>query len=320
MGRYGPAVEVCVTGANGFLGSAVVRALVHGGYPVRALVRVGADVAALAELPGVRVEPLAEWSADRLRTAMEGCEGLCHVAGAAGRFYPDADHYERTNVALTVEVFEAARAVAVRRAVYTGSVAAVYGLANAYAESKRRGLAAAQRVGGAALPVVAVHPSGMLGGFDRTPTPMGRAIAQFVAGRANVVVGGGSGYIHVDDAGAGHVAALERGDPARDYVLDAEYWTIAALFEALARIIGRTPPRVLPVGLAHALARVVDPVWRLLGRVPPINTFTTSYLALPREKHTGGQAAREALGLPPYQTVEVALREAVQWARRNEPT
>lgn len=307
-------MRVVVTGGTGFLGSAVVRALVAQAHDVVAIVRPSSDTGALEDLPDDRTVEVRPWTDDdALRAAFEGCEGLCHVAGAAGRFYPDPEHYERSNVVLTERVFTAASDAGVRRAVYTGTVAWLCRLHNDYAQSKLLGAHAARRIAGTTMDVVDVHPSGMIGPHDRRPTPMGRAIALFAAGGQRVVVGGGSGYIHVDDAAAGHVAALQRGDPAQSYVLDHEYWTIAELFEALARIVGRRPPWVLPVGLADRVARIVEPTWRALGKLPPINTFTTSYLALPRERHRGGPQSREALGLPEYRSIPQALEEAVDW-------
>lgn len=257
--------------------------------------------------------PVATDDGKALRDAMDGCEGLCHVAGAAGRFYAERDHYERSNVTLTETVFRAARDVGVRRAVYTGTVAILCELDNAYAQTKARGAQVAAEVGGSAMDVVVVHPSGMIGPCDRKPTPLGRAIALFAAGGSRVVVGGGSGYIHVDDAAAAHVAGLIDGKPGHDYVLDAEYWTTAALFEALATKVGHAPPRVLPLSIAGPLARVVEPMWRAMGRLPPINTFTTRYLALPRDRHQGGDASRQALGLPAYRTIDAALGDALRW-------
>ncbi len=276
---------------------------------------MAADRRDLESLSGVRVvvDPMVD--EESLTDAKRGCEGLCHVAGAAGRFYRTRDAYDRSNEHLSARVFSAARRAGIGRAVYTGTVAMVVGLDHAYARSKLRGAAAARREAGTAMEVVAVHPSGMIGPRDRKPTPMGRAIERFAAGRMRAVVGGGSGYIHVDDAAAGHVAALERGDPARDYVLDGEYWTVPELFAALARLTGRRRPFVLPVGLAGPVARVIEPLFRALGRTPPVTTFTTSYLALPRSAHEGGDEARAALGLETYRPVERALEDAVRWFR-----
>ena len=308
-------MRVFVTGGTGFLGSAVVRSLRAKDHEVVAFARPGSNRKDLEAMAGVQVVGGTFDDPDTLREAMQGCDGMCHVAGAAGRFYRDRDAYDRSNEQLSATVFRAAREAGIPRAVYTGTVAMMYGLDNAYASSKRRGAEAARREAGDAMEIVAVHPSGMIGPWDRKPTPMGRAIASFAAGSMRAVVGGGSGYIHVDDSADGHVAALERGDPGRDYILDSEYWTTPDLFAKLAELTGRSRPMAIPVALAGVLAAVVEPLYRMLGRTPPITTFTTSYLSLPRSAHTGGDEARQALGLPAYRTIETALQDAIRWFR-----
>mgnify|MGYP001428332856 CR=1 FL=1 len=304
-----------VTGGSGFLGSAVVRALRDRDHEVVAVVRPSSDRRLLDELPGVEVVVAELTDRAALREHMRGCEGMCHVAGAAGRFYRARDEYRRSNELVSEVVFAAAREAGIGRAVYTGTVAMVVGLDNAYAHSKLAGAYAARREAGSDMEVVAVHPSGMIGPRDAKPTPLGRAIALFAAGGQRAVVGGGSGYLHVDDAGLAHAIALERGEPTRDYLLDAEYWSTRALFGRLAEVVGRPAPWVIPIGVASGLASVVEPAWRALGRLPPITTFTTSYLGLSREVFVGGDEARRALALPAYRTVESALDDALRWFR-----
>ena len=192
------------------MGSAVVRALGVAGHEVVALVRPNSACAHLDAAPFVRVKVGTLEDQAALEAHMRGCAGLCHVAGAAGRFYADRSTYERSNHLASALVFRAARRAGISRAVYTGTVAQVLRLDNAYAHSKRRGAEAARREAGPGMEVVVVHPSGMIGPHDRKPTPLGRAIVDYARGELKAVVGGGSGYIHVDDAARGHVAEIGR--------------------------------------------------------------------------------------------------------------
>ena len=79
---------------------------------------------------------------------MDRCDGLAHIAGAAGRFYPDPGHYNAVNVDLTQSVFEAARAAGITRAVMCGTVVIDQGLESPYANSKREAVALANSIGG----------------------------------------------------------------------------------------------------------------------------------------------------------------------------
>lgn len=308
-------MRVAVTGGTGFLGAAVVRALVAAGHSVVALVRPGTSAALLE---GMAVEQLRGELEDEetLSRFLRGAEGLCHVAGAAGRFYDDARTYEHVNVALSARVFAAARRAGVRRAVYTGSIAIPSRAQSEYAKSKFRGAYEARREAGASFPVVVVHPSGMIGARDIRPTPLGKAVIELARGELWAVLGGGSGYIDVDDAARGHVAALERGDPSREYVLSAEYWDTHALFCRLAPLAGVARPKKLPERLSWYAARILDPLGRVLRFEPPITRFSTEYLLTPRADVPDGDADRDALGLR-YRPVLEAFQEALEWFRAN---
>lgn len=308
-------MRVFVTGGTGLLGSAVVRALLRHGYDVVAQVRPGANLLALEGLPVEKVEMTLEEVAP-LEEALRGCEGLFHVAGAAGRYYEDDYEYIRTNEVHTANLYRAARQAGIRRSVYTGTVAIPYDLVNDYARSKLRGAYAARREAGTQMEVIAVHPSGMTGPFDVRPTPLGKSIIELSRGELPAVLGGGSGFIHVDDAAEGHVAAFERGDPTRDYILTAEYWYTRDLFAYLADLVGVRRPWVIPNGLAHVLALFFEKVGRAFGFEPLITMFSYTYLTLPEERLSDGEEDRQALGLT-YRPVRDAFAEAVAWFREH---
>lgn len=312
-------MRVFLTGGSGFLGGRTARSLVQRGHQVVAAVRPGSRRAHLDDM-GLEVVEGQLDDPGFLSRAMQGCEGLAHIAGAAGSYYPDPEHYDKVNVRLTETVFTAAVQVGVTRAVYCGTVVIPQGLSSPYADSKRRGAEAARRIGGERMVVTVVHPSGMVGPEDRAPTPLGDGLLKLAAGEARVSVKGGGGFVHVDDSADMHVAALERGEHGQEYVSNAEYRRIQELFDTLAEALDTTPPRVyLPNAVARGLAAVVEPTFRALGRRPPIKRFTVTYLLQDPSTDPSGIEDRARLGLGAYRSVTEGCLECVRWHQEQRP-
>ena len=282
-----------------------------------AIVRPGSRRQHLLEMQVDVVEGLLD-DAVFLEATMAGCDGLAHIAGAAGRFYPDPSHYHAVNVDLTRAVFEAAQKVGVARAVMCGTVVIDQGLESPYANSKREAVALANSIGGSAMVVTTVHPSGMVGPEDRVPTPLGRGLLQFAEGRVPFVMSGGGGFVHVDDAAEMHVAALEHGESGASYIANASYLEVSELFERLSEPLGVSPPGMtLPAWLMRLLAAVVEPLFRLVGATPPLTRFTVSYLQQDPASVPDGTGDRAALGLPPYRSIEDGCLESIRWQREG---
>ena len=311
-------MKVFITGATGFLGTAVVRLLAQRGDAIVATARSTSNIEHLRAVPGLElcVDVPAEGLADR----MSGCDGVIHIAGAAGNFYWDPLTYQRSNVELTEAVFHAARAAKVPRAVYCGTIVIPQGQRSPYALSKGQGMAAAQRIANGAIDVMTVHPSGMVGAEDRKPTPLGDAIKNVALhpGRSLSLQGYG-GFVHVRDAAEMHVEALVHGEGGKAYLANAGYWTIGELLGMTAEAAGRPTPRVAPLALGKAVA-AFEPVFRALRIEPPITKFTTEYLAQRTGLPTYGQADRDALGLGAYTPIDIACRDAVRWFVDHAPS
>ena len=306
-------MRVAVTGGTGFLGSAVVRALLEAGHQVICMVR-GTTTPRLLEGLAVEQRPGDINDEASLLPFLEGADALCHVAGSAGRFYDDLSVYEQTNIVGTAKVFKAAREQKIKRAVYTGSIAIPSKVPSIYARTKWAGAYEARRIAGTSMEVIVVHPSGMIGPRDVRPTPLGQSVLDFADGKLWAVLGGGSGYIDVDDAARGHVAALERGVPEREYVLTAEYWRTIDLFVALAGRLQVKRPIEIPARASLWLANLSEPVARLCNKEPLVTKFSAEYLAVPESQVPNGIEDREALGLQ-YRPVLESFMEAVAWFR-----
>ena len=234
-------MTVLVTGAAGFVGSAVVRRMLGRGYAVRALVRQTSD---RRNLEGLEIETVVGDLTDRasLVRALRGCTGLCHVAADYRLWVPDPGPIFRVNVDGTRDLLEAAAEAGVERIVYTSSVATLGNLPGGapadedtpvtfahmigpYKQSKFRAEEQVQRLIAAhGLPVVIVNPSTPIGPGDVRPTPTGRMIVEAAAGRMPAYVDTGLNVVHVDDVAEGHVLAFEKGDVGSATCSAARTW------------------------------------------------------------------------------------------------
>ncbi|MCH7887956.1 MAG: NAD-dependent epimerase/dehydratase family protein [Proteobacteria bacterium] len=325
-------MTVLITGASGFVGSAVLRHLVQAGHRVRALVRPDSD---RRNLDGVPVEIAVGDLRDRasLERAAAGCSGLFHVAADYRLWTPKPDGMYQTNVSGTRELMLAAAAAGVGRIVYTSSVAtlgltadgtpadetapaAIDDMIGHYKRSKFLAEAEVLKLAeDEGLPVVIVNPSTPVGPRDIKPTPTGRMIVEAAAGRMPAFVDTGLNLVHVDDVAAGHLLAYERGAVGERYILGGDNMTLREILRDIAAITGRRPPRVrLPHGLVVPIAYVAE-AWARLGGGEPFVTVDGVRMAR-KLMFFSSQKARDALGFRPRPAAE-ALRDAVEWYRLN---
>jgi dihydroflavonol-4-reductase len=324
--------QVFVTGASGFVGSAVARALIGAGFAVRALVRPGSPRANLDGL-GIEIAEGDMRDTAAVGRAVNGTRYVFHVAADYRLWARNPDEILRNNVEGTRVVIEAAKAAGAERIVYTSSVATLkpaqpgcpadetMPLAETEAVgSYKRSKVAAERlvesmVASEGLPVVIVNPTAPIGPRDVRPTPTGRVIIEAASGRMPAFVDTGLNLVHVDDVAAGHVAALQRGHIGERYILGGENMTLARMLARIARIVGRRPPRVrLPRRLIFPLAYAAETSARFSGREPFV-TLDGLRMAKNRMFFTSAKAERE-LG---YRTrpVDAAINDAVKWFRET---
>src|ERR1700674_1770180 len=253
-------VTMLVTGATGFVGSAVVRRLVASGVAVRALVRPGSDQRNLEGLPVTVVTgDLTDLAS--LQRALAGCQGLFHVAADYRLWVRNPAAMYQTNVEGTRALLQAAARAGLERIVYTSSVAtlglradgqpsdedteaSLTDMIGHYKRSKYLAEEVVRELARDGVPVVIVNPSTPAGPGDVKPTPTGRMIVDALAGRMPAYVDTGLNMVHVDDVAAGHLLAYERGVVGRRYVLGAEDMTLQEILGELARISGRRAPRI----------------------------------------------------------------------------
>src|SRR5215472_7888342 len=244
--------RVLITGATGFVGSALVRAFLGAGYRVRALIRSASPLQNLAGLDVERIEgDLCDPAA--VARAVTGVSWVAHAAANYRIWARDPDAMLRTNVEGTRTVMRAALSAGVERIVYTSSVATLAPRANGKAADETRTLPENAAIGAYkrskviaerlvetmaardALPAVIVNPSTPIGPRDVRPTPTGQMIVAAARGRMPAFVDTGLNLVHVDDVAAGHLAALERGAVGKRYILGGQNVLLPDMLGDIAR-------------------------------------------------------------------------------------
>ncbi|HZR55952.1 MAG TPA: hopanoid-associated sugar epimerase [Terriglobales bacterium] len=325
-------MKAFITGATGFVGIHVARALEAQGADLRVLVRPSSDLKNLQDLKAERVTGDLRDPAS-LERAISGCEVVFHVAADYRLWIRDPEEMYRSNVEGTRSILKAARKNGVRRVVYTSSVATMGFTSNGhpadenspvsldnmighYKRSKFMAEKVAMAAGQNGMDVVVVNPTTPVGDKDIKPTPTGRIILDFLKKKFPAYVDTGLNLVDVTECARGHVAALEKGRSGERYILGGENLTLKQILDKLAAITGLPSPTIkVPYAVALATGVVDELVTgRLLGREP---RATIDAVRMGRKKMfvTSGKSERE-LGwkvLP----VESALRRAVDWFREN---
>jgi dihydroflavonol-4-reductase len=317
-----------VTGASGFVGSAVVRALVRREEIVRVLVRPTSDRRNLTGL-GVEVATGDLREPATLARALEGCRVLYHVAADYRLWIPRPDEIYRTNVDGTVALLRAAVDAGVERIVYTSSVATLglnenrdpadeqtpVSLADMVGHYKRSKYLAEEQVQrlvqGLDAPVVIVNPSTPVGPRDLKPTPTGRMVLDAAAGRMPAYVDTGLNIVHVDDVARGHLLACDHGVVGERYILGGHNMPLGDILGVIADLMGRTAPRVsLPHDLILPVAKAAELVALVTGREPFVTVDGVKlakkhmYFSSQKAERDLGYAARPAI---------TAFQDAIDW-------
>jgi dihydroflavonol-4-reductase len=321
-----------VTGATGFLGSHVARALQDQGAKLRLLVRPTSN---LKNLDGLKAETAVGDLRDpaSLEKAMAGCEAVFHVAADYRLWLRDPAEMYRSNVEGTRAILNAARKNAVRCVVYTSSVATIgftgnghpadedspVSLADMIGHYKRSKFMAEQlalETGRAGMRVVIVNPTTPVGEQDVKPTPTGRIVVDFLKRKFPAYVETGLNLVDVRECAHGHIAALERGKSGERYILGGENLTLKQILDKLGAIAGLPSPTVkLPYFVAYLAGAVDETVsGRMLGREPRA-TVETVRMGKKKMWASSAKAERE-LGWR-IVPADDALRRAVEWFRAN---
>ncbi|SED15357.1 dihydroflavonol-4-reductase [Rhizobiales bacterium GAS191] len=325
-----PAASVLVTGASGFVGSAIAGLLRAEGHRVRVLVRPSSPRTNISPADGLYQGDLRDRAS--LAAALTDVRYLFHAAADYRLWARHPDEIAQTNVEGTRLVMEEALRAGVERIVYTSSVATLKLTEGALADEShplseheaigayKRSKVMAERlveemVQRDGLPAIIVNPSTPIGPRDVRPTPTGRIILEAASGRMPAFVDTGLNLVHVDDVAAGHLAALRRGKIGERYILGGDNVLLADMLREIASLVGRMRPLLkIPRAAVYPIALCAEMLARFTGR-EPFATRDGLRMARRRMFFDDGKARRE-LGHTSRPHLE-GIVDAITWFRAN---
>jgi dihydroflavonol-4-reductase len=324
-------MTVLVTGATGFIGSAVARELSDNGTKIRCLVR---ETSNMKNLDGLYVE-IAHGDIrdiDSVRRALKGCECVCHLAAVYANWLPDPGLMYRVNEEGTRNVLTACREAGIQKVLHCSSVAALgaHGKTPAdesapfnlnstkdhYYISKYRAEQVALEFARTGLPVVIVNPSNPIGPRDLAPTPTGALIINLLKGKFPGYVDGGINLIDVTDCARGIVAAMEKGQVGEKYILGNKNVSIKEYFDLIVKVAGKgkSPSIRIPSWLAVFSGLGYQMLSRITGK-PPVTSASWARVGSHYSWWECTRARKNlALGQRP---LEESISDAIKWFEIN---
>ena len=326
-------MKTLITGANGFVGSAVMRHCLDAGHEVRVIVRPGSD---RRNIKGLSVEIFEGDLQDKasLEIAVKNCNAVFHVAADYRLWIPDPDNMYKTNVTGTRDLMLASADAGVEKIVYTSSVAVlglnsdgtpanedssvtVEDMIGHYKRSKylaeKEVLKLVDENG---LPAVIVNPSTPLGPRDIKPTPTGNIILETLNDRMPAYVDTGLNIVHVDDVAKGHLLAFEKGKIGERYILGGENLSLQAILSIICDLADKKPPKIkLPHNLILPIAWCMER-WAEISKTEPRATVDEIRMSKKLMYFSSDKAINE-LGYK-IRPVKEALKDAIDWFIEND--
>ena len=322
-----------VTGATGFLGSAIARELLSDGHKIKLLARSNSD---LGNIEGLDAEIVRGDLRDRetLKSALKGCSKLYHAAAFYSLWNKDKKLIYDINVQGTRNILETALDLGLESVVYTSTVGCIglskdrtptnedypmdpATLSNDYKLSKFQAEKIALEMHGKGLPIVIVNPSTPIGPRDIKPTPTGKIVLDFLNGRMPAYLDTGLNLIDVSDCARGHILAEEKGRPGERYILGNKNMSLQEILLALEKITGIKAPSIkMPHWVAYTAGLACETLSNFITKTPPVIPLAGVKMAKYFMYFDSSRAIQE-LGLP-QNSVENALSQSVKWFQEND--
>ena len=325
-------MKILITGANGFIGSAVMRHLLGVGHDIRAVVRPGSD---RRNLEGLPVEVVEGDLNDKvsLVQAVRGCSAVFHLAADYRLWIPDPDNMYQTNVKGTRNLMLASAETRVEKIVYTSSVAVLGLNKDGSPANENTPMAAEDMIGHYkrskylaekeviklvdehGLPAVIVNPSTPLGPRDIRPTPTGSIVVETLNDRMPAYVDTGLNIVHVDDVAKGHLLAFEKGKIGERYILGGENLSLQAILGIICELSNKKPPSIkLPHNLILPIAWFMER-WATISKKEPRATVDEIRMSK-KCMYFSSDKAIEELGYQ-FRPAQEAINDAIEWFIKN---
>lgn len=322
---------VFLTGASGFVGSAVARELLSLGFKVRAFIRKNSP---RKNLEGLSLDVFEGDLGDfnSIVRAMSGTQYVFHVAADYRLWSPDPNQIIRSNTEGTRNVMLSALSNGIKKIVYTSSVATLRLKDNKEMSDETDILKSEEAIGAykkskvlaeqivleliesKRLPAIIVNPSTPIGPRDIRPTPTGRIIIESALGRIPAYVNTGLNIVHVDDVARGHILAFKKGRFGERYILGGENMKLAEILKIISSITGRRPPLFrLPRYVVYPFAYASQLSARLTGK-EPFATIDGLRMAK-KNMFFSSQKAEHELGYK-ARSAYLAIQEACDWFKK----
>jgi dihydroflavonol-4-reductase len=320
-----------VTGATGFIGSAIVRELIRDGEDIRVLIRKTSNTRNIDNLDVERAFGDIR-DGDSMRKALKGCDTLYYTAAHFAHWTPDKKLPYEINVEGTKTSLNAALDAGVERVVYTSTnnTMGAHGAdipANESAEfnhqdtgdnysmSKYLGEIEAKKFVAKGLPIVIVNPTIVIGAHDIKPTPSGKMIIDIANKDMPGYIEGGVNIIDVEDVARGHILAAKKGRVGERYLFGNENMSVSDYFRLISEVAGVKPPKIkIPYYLAIALGYMFE-LGAYITKKPPVTTASEVKIGRKYEFYDCSKAVKE-LGLP-QTPIRASIERAVNWFKEN---
>ena len=325
-------MKALVTGASGFVGYWVARKLIENGWNVKIMVRNNVPEHCKALKAEMCYGDLQD--KESLKNALDDCQYLFHLAAHYRLWEKNPQIYYDINVHGTENLLQIAyESNHIEKIIYTSSVATLKldpqhnpvsedsiatekDMVGHYKRSKFLAEQSVLKMVEKGYPIIIVQPSTPIGAYDVKPTPTGKIIVDFLAGKMPAYVDTGLNLVSVEDVAIGHLLAAEKGQFGRSYILGNENLTLKQIFDLLEKVSGHKAPNIkMPYCVAYCAGFCSEIFAKLTNTVPAVPLdgvkMSRKYMFFDNTR------ARTELGFEPT-SVELALKQAVDYFLQNK--